>query len=338
MERILIVTQNWRGDVLFSTPLIRALRDKYPQSFIAALVVPRCVEILEHNPRLNEVIVFDEEGPHKGFWGKLKLIGQLRRRRFTAVFFLHRSLTRALLCFLAGIPERIGYNSKKRGWLLTRRITAPMERLHKVEYFLNLARALGIETAHKEYEFFLDDDDKKFIDQLLSEHDLKAADRLIVLNPGGNWGLKRWPKENFSRLGDELSEKYQAKVLITGAENDLALAQAIAGQMRQRPVIFCAKTTLGELAALLAKADLVVANDSGPMHIALSQKAKVIALFGPTDPLITGPYGGGNYFVINKNTDCQIPCYELKCRQNFCMQAITVEDVLSAAEKLLSKK
>ena len=156
----------------------------------------------------------------------------------------------------------------------------------------------------------------------------------MVLNPGGNWDLKRWPKENFARLGKRLIKEYQAKVIITGARADLNLAQDIAAQMEQQPLIFCGKTTLKQLAALMAKVSLVISNDSGPMHIAVSQKTKVIALFGPTSPQITGPYGRGNYTVIHRDVGCATPCYQLDCSDNRCMKAITVDDVLQAVEKM----
>ena len=337
MKRILIVNVNWRGDVLFSTPFIRAIRKKHAQSFIATLLVPRCVPILENNPYLNEIIVFAEEGRHRGLLGKLRLINLLRTKHFDTVFLLHRSFTRTLLCWLAGIPERIGYFTKKRAMLLTKLISPPLDKLHKVEYFLNIAKACGIETENKDYEFFTSPKDRNYIKNLLQENGLKESDFLVVINPGGNWGLKRWPKENFAKLSDRLIEKYQLKVIITGAKSDISLARGIASLMHNRPTIFCGGTTLGQLAALMAKVGLVISNDSGPMHIAVSQKTKVICLFGPTSPEITGPYGNGNYTVIHKDVGCEIPCYQLDCNDNRCMKAISVYDVLQAVQKITNE-
>jgi heptosyltransferase-2 len=338
MKRILIVNVNWRGDVLFSTPFIRALRQSYPESFIATLVVPRCAPILENNPNLNEVIVFDEAGRHRGLRGRLKLINLLRSRKFDTAFLLHRSLTRTLICWLSGIPERIGYYTRKRAMFLTRIIPTPDRQLHKVEYFLNIAREIGIKAANKDYVFFPKQADKKYIRGLLQKNRLKEDDFLVVLNPGGNWQLKRWPKENFARLADRLIKEYRAKIIITGAEADLSLAEDLAKLTQGRVFIFCGKTTLGELAALMAEADLVISNDSGPMHIAVSQGTKVIALFGPTSAEITGPYGSGNYSVIQKDVSCEVPCYQLDCGQTRCMEAITVEDVLAAVGQLIKSR
>lgn len=315
---------------MFSTPFIRAIRERYPDSFIATLVVPRCVSILKNNPRLDEVIIFDEDGEHRGFWGKLSLIRLLRSKHFDTAFFLHRSFTRTLLCWLGGIPERIGYYTKKRAMLLTKSITPPEGPLHRIEYFLNIARDIGIKTENKDYEFFPSPEDKDYINALFAKNALEKRDFLVVINPGGNWNLKRWPKENFARLAGRLIKDYQAKVIITGAAKDISLAEGIAGLMQERPLILCGKTTLGQLAALMARVGLLISNDSGPMHIALSQKAKVVCLFGPTSPKITGPYGKGDYTVIQKDVGCETPCYQLDCKDNRCMKAISVDDVLQA--------
>jgi lipopolysaccharide heptosyltransferase II len=334
MKRILIVNVNWRGDVLFSTPFIRAIRKKYPGSFIATLLVPRCVSILEHNPHLNKIIIFDEAGEHKSIWGKLQLIKNLRANNFDIAFLLHRSFTRTLICWLAGIPERVGYYTRKRAALLTKSIQPPAKPLHKVEYFLNIAKTFGVETEDKDYEFFTSPKDKNYVDNIFQENGLKQSDFLVVINPGGNWFLKRWPKNNFAHLGDRLIEDYKAKVIITGAKDDIHLAQDIATIMKNSPIILCGKTTLGQLAVLMGKVNLVISNDSGPMHIAVSQKVKVIGLFGPTCAQITGPYGRGNYIAIQKDTKCKIPCYQLNCGDTRCMEAITVEDVLEAVRTL----
>ena len=336
MNRILIVNVNWIGDTLFSTPFIRSVRDAYPDSYIACLLHPRCKEMLDLNPRLNEIIIYDEEGEHKGILGKLKLIIALRRKKFDTAFLLHRSFTKALITFFAGIKERIGYPTKRRAMLLTKTIEENAEELHKVEYFLNIARASGLEPASKSYEFFISDSDKKFISALLCKSGVLEKDKVVVLCPGGNWDPKRWPKESFAKLADALSEKFCAKIVISGAKKDVKLAEEIERMMKTKPVITAGKTTLKQLGALFTQVDLVIANDTGPMHLAVAMKAKTIALFGPTSPLLTGPYGEGRYRVISKNDTCDIPCYDITCAGNRCMAAIKVEDVLKEASGMLA--
>lgn len=336
-KRILIVSVNWIGDVIFMTPFIRAVREAYPESYIACLIHPRCREIIESNPRLNEIITYDEEGVHKSLWGKIVLVDLLRGKKFDTAFILHRSFTKALLVYLAGAGERIGYSTKHRSSLLTAAVEEPAEAVHKVEYFLNLAKAAGIASRDDSYEFFIRDPDRQFIGKLLKDEGVEDADTLITICPGGNWDPKRWPKENFAKAADLMAAQFGARIAIAGAAKDAALAGEIKGMMKAVPVITCGRTTLGQLGALLERSGLVVANDTGPMHIAVSVKTKVIALFGPTSPHLTGPYGRGSYRVISRNDTCDIPCYDFTCKDNRCMAAITVEEVFAAAKEMMSR-
>ena len=331
--RILIFEVNWRGDVLFSTPAIRAIRKKYPDSFITALVVPRCREILEQNPNIDEIVIYNEHQGHKSLLGKLSLIRQLRRKQFDLAFIFHRSFTRALMIYLAGIPGRIGYNIKRRGFLLTQKVKLPRGKVHKVEYFLNMVRKAGIKTETRFYEFYTSQEDKNWVSQALGEKGINNKDFLVILNPGGNWKPKRWLVDRFAELADKLVKIYDAKIVITGASKDEHLAEAIANLAKARLVSFCGKTNLKRLGALLEKANLIISGDSGPLHIGVALGVKAIALFGPTSPDTTGPYGKGEYSIIWKDVGCEVPCYNLSCNDYRCMKAITVEDVMEAITK-----
>ena len=337
IKKILIMNVNWIGDVIFSTPFIKAVRQNYPDSYIACLLHPRCVDVLKDNPRINDIIIYDEDGAHKGLIGKLKLIASIRKKKFDIAFILHRSFTKALIAFLAGARERVGYPTKRRGMFLTKIAEISDEEIHKVEYFLNLARAYGMDARDLSYEFFIRDSDRKKIRQFLTGNGIGDRDLVIVLCPGGNWDPKRWESDNFAKLADMLIEKLGAKVVLSGAKKDMALTEDIKKVMKNIPVVSCGKTDLKELGALLERANLVVANDSGPMHLAVAMKTKVVALFGPTSPRLTGPYGQGNYRVIWKNEECDVPCYDLSCTDNRCMAAITVDDVFKEAEGFLTR-
>lgn len=332
-KKILIINVNWLGDVIFSTPFIRAIREAYPDSYIACMAVPRCKEILEANSRINELILFDEDGREKSLVGKVRFASKLKKDKFDTAFILHRSFTKALIACLAGIKERVGYDTKRRGVLLTKKLKNPDRELHKVEYFLKLAEAVGADISRKNYEFFINDTDRKKADSLLESFGINANNRFVVLNPGGNWDPKRWPVENFSKLGDMLTERYGVKMVISGQDKDAKLAEAISKKMKHAPVSICGKTKIRELAAILEKARLVVSGDSGPMHIAVSVGTNTIAIFGPTDPEITGPYGGTNYRIIRKEIGCKVPCYDLACMDNRCMKAVSADDVMEVVEK-----
>jgi len=323
---ILIVNVNWLGDTIFAGPLIKAIRQHYPDSYLAIFTHPRCREVLEGNPYIDEIIIYDKNR-HRGLIGKFSLISQLRAKRFDMVFMLRRSLSRAMLLFFSKIPERIGYDNKKSGFLLTKKIAPPGKDIHRVEYFLGLARGIGIEPEDTRYQFFLTDRDRDEARSLLKKEGIENDEEFIVLNPGGNWELKRWSEENFALLIDEISSAFKIKVVLTGSERDIELCRRIGNLSSHKPILLCGKTSLKVLAGVFEKARKVVSNDSGPMHIAAGVGAEVVALFGPTSPEITGPYGKGKATILRKDVGCKIPCYNLRCKDNRCMKAIKVKDV-----------
>lgn len=329
-KRVLIFNVNWLGDVLFSTATIRNVRRNYPDSFIACVIPGRCYPILKGNPHLDEIIIFDEKEHQRGSLAKLKFVQLLKNKKFDVVFLLHRSMTRALICRLAGIRERIGYYTKKRGFLLTKRI-APlgMDAMHRIDYYLNVIEKAGLKVEDRYLEFFTDDADEKFTDDFLNRKLITKDDLLFAINPGGNWLPKRWPQEYWAVLADKLIREFNAKVIITGSYSDVPVAQKIKSLMKEEPVIASGIFNLKQLGALCRRLDLFITADTGPLHIANAVGTKrIIALFGPTSPEITGPYPLKNTVILSKDAGCKIPCYVVHCKDNRCMKAITPEDVL----------
>lgn len=329
-KRIVIFNVNWLGDVLFSTATIRNIRRNFPDSFIACIIPSRCYPVLKGNPHLDEIIIFDEHDRHKNMLAKLKFVQFLKTKRFDTVFLLHRSFSRALICRLADIPERLGYYTKKRGFLLTKKITAPKkDALHRIDYYLNIIEQAGLRVEDRYADFLISDEEEKFVQEFLDKNRVDKKDFLVGINPGGNWLPKRWPKEYWAILADKLANKYRARVIITGSHNDLTLASEIKGLMKARPLIACGIFNLKQLGALAKKSDLFITGDTGPMHIANAVGAKkIIAIFGPTSPLITGPYPAHNVVILQKKVGCKIPCYVRRCQDNRCMKAITPEEVM----------
>jgi len=335
-RRILVFNVNWLGDVIFTTPIFKALKKHDPQSHVACLCVPRVREICECALYLDEVIVYDDKGRHRGLWGKVMLITELHRRKFDCVYILHRSWTRALLMFLAGIPRRVGYDTKGRGWLLTRRIALPEPGRHRSDDYLHVLEADGVPVEDRRCELRVDPGADGEIQKILKAEGVGDHDFPVVVHVGANWDLKRWPKEYFAELIRRLKRDLAVRAIIPGASRDRALAEAIADESGVHPVVLTGKTNLKQLMALMNRAKIVISADSGPMHIAHSVGAIVIALFGPTRPEITGPRGKGQGVVLQKDIVCnQDPCYNLTCPDNRCMSAITVGEVLAAAKTLM---
>ncbi|MDP8266123.1 MAG: lipopolysaccharide heptosyltransferase II [Candidatus Aceula meridiana] len=329
MKKILVVNVNWLGDVIFSAPIFRALHVKYPQSQISCMAVPRVAEVLKQIPFIDNVIIYEEKGCHQSTLGKLKIIGALRREKFDVAFLLHGSMTRALLIFLAGIPVRVGYATKKRGSLLTHIVKRVSSAVHRSDHYLQVIESFGVEVKQRKYELSCDKESEVFAEKFIAENGIKENDFLAILNIGGNWDLKRWPEENFAHLADRLQKELKAKVAISGAPKDVDSANQIVALTQATPIVFAGKTTLSQLFAVLKRASIVISADSGPLHAASSVGTETIALFGPTHPKVTGPRGIKEGIIIRQEVGCNDkPCYHLDCKDNICMKAISVDDVI----------
>jgi len=337
-KRILIFNVNWIGDVLFSTAAIRNIRRNYPDSFIACVIPSRCYPVLKGNPHLDEVIIFDEKDRHKGLMARLNFVTLLRSKKFNTVFLLHRSFSRALICRLAGIDERIGHHTPKRAFLLSKSIPVPKkDSLHRIDYYLDVVEKAGLRVEDRYLEFFFSEDDKKIVEQFLLKQGIAQDDLIIALNPGGNWLPKRWPQEHWAALADKLIGQLQAKVVFTGSISDIQLVKQITSLMAHKPVVASGVFNIKQLAALSKQAKVFITADTGPLHIANAVGARIVAIFGPTSPLITGPYPATNAIILQEDVGCAIPCYEVRCNDNRCMKAVTPDHVLEAVKSIKNK-
>lgn len=335
-KRILIVAVNWLGDLLFMTPAIRAIRKAHPGAFIACQAPLRGLDLLAGNPHLDQIIPMEESRGLTGLFRWLAQARRLRAQRFDTAFIFHRSMTRAISCWWAGIPERVGFTSFKRGWLLTRPIPAPApDSIHKARGYLALVQAAGIPSDGDHYEIHLTQEDRAAARKLLVEWGVGPSDRLVAIHAGANWALKRWPSASFAKLADELTRRFKVRVVFVGDQGDLPLARRLTGRTRTRPLIAAGRTTFRQLGALLSASALLISNDSGPLHLGLAMGIPVVGLFGPTHPKLSGPLNGTRSAVLFGSVGCPVPCYQLRCPVNLCLQQITVDQVLEAASPFL---
>ncbi len=333
MERILIVNVNWLGDAIMTTPAFKAIKDKFPSAFIAVMAPERVKDVFSDNPWISEVIIFDEKKTHKSLLQKLRFIKQLKKRNFDTVFLIHRSFTRALICFLAGIKLRIGYKRLKNVFIVNRMVNPPPKTIHKQDYYLQLFEKSGISIKNKLPKVYISqpvsNSYKNIIGGLRKKHNY-----LIGINPSANWAPKRWPAENFAKLCDELSRQLNCGIFIIGAKADQKIAEDVMSRMKENPYNYCAKTNIKELAAIISNLDLFISNDSGPAHLSASLGINTIVLFGPTLSALSAPRGIA-VDILEKSAPCEIPCYNGACTDNLCMKNITVEDVYNKAKQLL---
>ena len=338
MRNILVMSVNWLGDVVFSTPVYRALKRKYPDARIVALGVPRVKDVLLMCPDIDEVIVYDEQRSVRGSIRMIVTAAGLRSRRFDAVLLLRKSFSRTMMAWLAGIPGRAGFADDRWSALLTHRADARgCDDLHRSDVYLRVAEAMDITVRDRSCRLSVSRDDCEKIATRLRAAGLSGDERIVVLNTGGNWALKQWPPERFAELAARLTRELGFKVVLPGSAADVERVRAIARSSGVDPLVLAGETTLPEMAALFKRAHAVVSADSGPLHMAHAIGANVVAIFGPTREEITGPRGQGRSRVLSADVGCNhTPCYYLECPDNRCMKAVTVDDVLSTFKVLKS--
>ncbi len=339
IKRILIVRTDRIGDVLLSTPVIKAAHHAYPEAHIAFMVRPYTSPIAMGNPYLDEVIIYDKYGAHKGWLASFKFALSLRRKRFDLALVLHPTNRAHIVTFLAGIPRRVGYR-KKCGFLLTEAIddTKHLGQKHELEYNFDLAKLVGIEEVGRELFMPADEGGQATIERLFKENGLTSADNLLAVHPGASCRSKMWPPERFAKVGDRLSQIHNVAVVIVGGQDDRAFCQGVEARMSTKPLNLCGNLDLSKLAALLERCKLFITNDNGPMHVASAVGTPVVAIFGRNQPGLSptrwGPTGAKD-IVLHKDVGCK-ECLAHNCQRGFqCLKAITVDEVLEKAEGLM---
>lgn len=341
-KKILIVRLDRIGDVVLSTPVIKALRDAYPDGHIAMMVRSFAREIVEGNPYLSEVIIYDKDRSHKGVIGNYKFIKELKKKKFDTAVVLHPTKRTHMVLMLAGIPERIGYD-KKSGFLLTRRIphTKQFGMKHEIEYSLDLLKYIGIKPSSKELYMPINSVSERKIETMLKENGVKGSDTIVVVNPGASCVSKRWNIGKFAEVSNRIAEKYGARIVIISGPADKNIGDKLASLITAGCINLSGKTGIGDIASLLRRTKLFISNDSGPVHIGCAVGVPVIAIFGRSDrglsPRRWGPSGKHDR-VLHKSAGCGI-CYAHNCRLAFkCLDSITPGEVLEAAEDILGRR
>jgi lipopolysaccharide heptosyltransferase II len=356
MKRILIIKLCCVGDILFTTPAVRALRRGFPRARLSYLVGSWSKEVVEDNPHLDQIIVYDAPGHSPSRWKALSqsltCVRQLRGQNFDLAVIFHRTPLSALLAMLAGIPGRAGFDCAGAGGLLTQKTVFDAQK-HEVDRYLSLVISLGVEPAGLFTEMQLNPREQGYASHLLRTNDVGEDDLLIGIlvgggkNPGTSMPTKRWPPAKFARLADSLTREYEAKVVLVGGPGDEDAVNQVASEMESPAINLVGKTTFKQLAAVLKRCRLFVGGDSGPLHIAAAVGTPTVGIFGPSDPRLVAPRGG-NHLAVWRNVPCS-PCYRpdtvrsrndfTKCSQGTlqCMNEICVEEVLSSCDQLMQK-
>jgi len=335
---LLVRATNWLGDAVMTTPALAAVREGFPDARIVLLARPLVAELFRHHPDVDEVMVYELPGRHEGALGRLRLAGEVRRRRFDGALLLQNAFDAALIAFLGRIPERAGYPTDGRRILLTLPVplTPGILERHEVEYYLCLLDGLGIpRPVPSALKLAVTEGEREAMATRLAYLGIERGAPIVTINPGATYGsAKRWYPDRFAAVADTLSGEWGAGVVVVGSAAETPLAGEIETEMRNPPVNLAGKTTVRELMALLSLSSFLITNDSGPMHIGAALGVPLVAIFGPTDWRRTSPWSG-RAKVVRAQIDCS-PCRLRVCdRGHECMLGVTPGMVVDAARQLL---
>jgi heptosyltransferase-1 len=341
---ILIVKLSAIGDVIHTLPSLAALRKHYPDADITWVIEEAASDLIMDHPHLNRVIISRRKswiGDFRGgrISGALKeikfFLSALRARPYDLVIDFHGLFKSAVIVLLSGGKRKLGYDSLQElsGLFYNEKIPEDMGK-HAVDRYLDFARHLGAHPDTPEFIIPIREENENRVKALLMAGGIGPNDPFVAVSPQALWETKLWSDQKFAQLSERIIQELNMPVVFTGGEGKSI--EGIQSFMTLPSVDLAGRTTLKDLACLYRKASLLVTTDSGPMHLAAAMGTPVVALFGPTDPSRTGPYGKG-HTVIRMDVPCS-PCFLKTCETRHCMQGLTVEDVFQAVRKNSKRK
>ena len=323
MKRILVFSFSFIGDAVLSTAVIQPLQRHFPDAHITFLVGPRAFDLLATEPNIDATLAYDNQGEHAGWKGRLRLIKTLRDDKFDLVVNLRDSFTAR--CIGAEHWGMVRGESNR----------------HAVTRYLEVLQRHGIDTTDAHPHLQLTEGEHTFAHGFLTEAGFTSERLLIGIHPGGNWVYKLWDVEKYALVANALCKEQNAAILLFAGPNEREL-QAQVAKMMDAPPILVQTESLRHLAALISTCDVYIGNDTGPMHIAAAADTPVVALFGSTNYIRSGPYGD-KHTVLQSGIElgCN-PCHPGRhpggCGAGSCevIAGITVEQVLGVVERYTS--
>lgn len=330
-RNILIVKLSAIGDVIHALPVASALKKCFPQARITWVVEKPAFDILNNNPDIDEIIIF-EKPKFKSVTGFIQnapaFIQLLRSKKFDLALDLQGLFKSGIIGLLSGAPKRYVYcNTREGSDLLSKKICGPNVAGHIVEQYLDVVRYLGCSVSKAEFGIVITDAEKAQAEEAAALAGLDFSKRYVVLASGANWPNKRWPVDSFAVLADKLSDAEITPVLI-GAPSDRQLNENILSSAKWNIVDITGKTSLKQLAYIISQSAALVGGDTGPMHLAAALDIPVAALMGPTNIERNGPYAQ-EYNSLIAERDCY-GCWKRSCPKGLdCLDAISVDAVFN---------
>lgn len=337
-KKILVTFLMHLGDLTLTTPFIHALRKAAPDAQITFLADEKLKDVVLHNPYLDEVITIDKKGRDNSLLALIACARKLSGMDFDVLINLHPNERCSFICALTKTRVRAGTTHKlfKPLW----DVFTPLNRkIHAADMYLNVLEQLGVQhIEHNGLEIFPGEEHLRHAEAFWRENGVFGSDKLIGFNIGSAVVTKRWAPERFAKVADILAGKGYKPVFFGGTMDEEMVHQAVS-RMQTTPIVATGAFTIGGLAASMRRCSLIITNDSGPMHVAISQKVPIVAMYGPSSPKLYGPYTDEAIIVT-----AQPPCLgcadgmKHKCDDMQCMTRLTVEQVVQAAEAMLARK
>ncbi len=342
-QKILVVQTSFLGDAVLTTPLLSEARRRFPEAELTVLCTPQAKNLFEGNPDIDEIITDDKKGEGKGWIGIWRRAKDLRSRGFTIALSPHKSLRSALLLYLAGIPFRVGFRQSAGWFLYHRRVNRDSTR-HDVERNLSLLRPFGIDPADCQPDLRAEVDPcaRGAVERLFHSLGIQRSGFIFGINPGSVWPTKRWTAEGYAELMIKLRKEYRCQILLFGGPEDEPIVTRIQRFAGNIGLSLVGKIDLQQLACALDWCDLLITNDSGPMHVAVARRVPVVAIFCATTPSLGFYPYSSRAVVVEKELPCR-PCSPHGGRRcplgtEACMRLIKAEDVLRGVEQFLNRK
>ncbi|CAK8723747.1 MAG: heptosyltransferase-2 [Candidatus Electronema aureum] len=335
---ILIRSTNWIGDAVMTTPAIRTIRRNFPKARITLLALPWVADVFTACPHIDRIFIYDKQGRHQGLRGKLRLAAELRAEQYDLAILLQNAFEAALITFIARIPTRAGYTTDGRGLLLTHGVRKHREiaQKHQVHYYQEMLEGLSLRRGPDELELFPDPTAIQAADELLAQALQGKTGPIIGLNPSAAYGpAKRWPSAKYAALARRIAAATGGLIVIFGTKADQEAAAEITAAAGEQVLNLTGRTNLSQAIACIARCQVFVTNDSGLMHVAAALNTPLVAVFGSTDHIATGP-ASERAAVIRHSLPCS-PCLKTHCPQGHlrCMELVSVDEVKKAAMALL---
>ena len=338
-QTILVTFLMQLGDLILTTPFLTVLRKSYPHAKIVFLIDKKWLPIVEHNSDIDEVITIDRKGKDKGIKALFAFTRKLKKRKFDYVININPSERCSFLAAFSGAEYKVGASASLFKYFFDKHI--PLNRnLHAADMYIAVLRKLGIKDLTNDgLKITSDKTNETNATTSLKHLGIDETDKIIGFNIGSASETKRWMPERFAKVADKLSEKGY-KILFLGSQDELLMVENTVNMMNSIPLIATGKLTLGELVCVIKRLTLLITNDSGPMHIAVSQKTPIVALYGPSKASLYGPYKAENAVVVKAKPPCPDCEDRMKhtCDKMICMKNITVDQVFEASKNLLEKE